>query len=107
FDLATGERRWLREVLSPVFDVLNPGAARPVAVKDGVLVRDGARGLALLAARDGKPRWQASARADVIGVPAVTGAFAVIVLERAVAAYRLDDGVAAWSVRLPKTAVTG
>ena len=105
-ELATGVERWRQAVASPPLDLSDPAAARPIGCPQGVLVREGTRGLAFLAPRDGSKLWSFAARSDLVGAPTISGDLAAASLERSLQAWRLSDGASPWAVRLPRPAIT-
>jgi outer membrane protein assembly factor BamB len=72
-----------------------------------VLVREGARGLAFLAARDGSRRWSFAGRGDIVGAPTISGDLAAASFERSVQAWKVADGASPWAARLARPTMTG
>lgn len=105
-ELATGAERWRRAVELPPLDAADAEAASPVGVPRGVLVREGPRGLVLLAAKDGTPVWSQKLRQEPTGAPAVSGELVALAAGRTVEAFVVADGRARWVSRLPGLATT-
>ncbi|MEZ0228003.1 MAG: PQQ-binding-like beta-propeller repeat protein, partial [Planctomycetota bacterium] len=102
----SGAVRFTRDFEPPPFDPVEPHPERPVPTPRGVLVRSGARGLALVGA-DGKSVWETRAEVDLVGAPAAQGDLVLVAGERRVIALKLADGSGAWVRDLPASAVLG
>jgi len=103
---SSGEVRFACEVEPPPQDLLERNAERPVLARDGVLVREGARGLALVLA-SGAVLWHARAPGDLLGAPSSSGELALASGERQVFAWKVATGELAWTVDLPQSPVLG
>ena len=104
-ELATGAVRWRRAVALPPLDA-DPWTASPVGAPAGVVVREGARGLVLLGARDGATVWTAQTRTDPLGAPAVSGELVALACGRSIEGFALADGKARWAPRLGGLTIT-
>jgi outer membrane protein assembly factor BamB/tetratricopeptide (TPR) repeat protein len=102
-----GSVLWSREVAPPGFDPLDSDPGRPVAAGKGVLVREGARSLVLLAEEGGAPVWSKRAESDLVGAPSAAGGLVFAAGERGVSAWNVDSGEPAWSVALKPAPVLG
>jgi outer membrane protein assembly factor BamB/tetratricopeptide (TPR) repeat protein len=105
-DASSGSERWRREIRPPPPDAADAAAGRPLALGDGVVVREGGQGLVALAA-DGSARWRALVRGNVVGAPAPGAPFVFAASGRRLEAFVASTGVLARATDLSQPATTG
>jgi outer membrane protein assembly factor BamB len=106
FDPTTGKERWERTIKPPPLDA-DTAARAPVAASEGVLVREGGQGLALLAADDGALRWQRAVRGNMVGAPVVVGGLVFAASGRRLEVFQAASGASVRTSDLPVPATTG
>ncbi|HZU95170.1 MAG TPA: PQQ-binding-like beta-propeller repeat protein [Planctomycetota bacterium] len=104
-DQASGKERW-RRLLKAAPDATDSTAFRPVAIADGVVVRDGGQALVAVAA-DGAVKWRAVVRGNVVGAPAAASGFVFATSGRRLEVFSAANGSLVRASDLPTPATTG
>lgn len=103
---STGLIRWTKELEPPPREPTERSPERPVATRAGVLVREGARGLALFSA-EGVEVWRKVAPSRLVGAPVATSEMVMVAGERSVHGFKLGTGELAWTTPLDTNPVLG